>query len=404
MLLENDLYPQDVRVRDEAVSLTQAGYEVSVIAPRGRGQARRESIQGVSVHRYWLPMDHRGRVAQMVGEYLVAHVQLYLRGMSAVCRSADVIHLHNPPDTLLGPSLLARILGRQVVFDQHDLFCELFLAKYGRSALFHLFRWSHAATIRLANLVIATNESHRDHVVATGAIPAASVRIVRNGPPTSALTQATGLRRGALWDPHIVYLGALEAQDGVDALPKLVSLLVERHELVALRLTVIGWGSQQDALCKALSELGLADRARVTGRVSHATVLSLLAGADICVDTAPCNAFNDRTTMVKIAEYMALGRPTVAYPLKETRRTAQDAISYARCGDLDHFAELVSRLAKDFDLRRALGARARKRAETLVWEHQAKELLACYRDLAERRLDRWSGAAMPASASHRARD
>jgi hypothetical protein len=126
MLLENDLYPQDVRVRYEAQSLLRAGCRVRVIAPRGHGQARRERVEDVDVERFWLPMDHGGRVHDLLWEYIIAHVQLYMRGARAVLRGADVLHVHNPPDTLFPLALLGRRVGCRLVFDQHDLFPDLF--------------------------------------------------------------------------------------------------------------------------------------------------------------------------------------------------------------------------------------------------------------------------------------
>src|SRR5262249_56070112 len=122
MLLENDLYPHDVRVRYEAQSLLGAGWRVHVIAPRGHGQARRERVEGVDVERFWLPMSHAGRMHDLLWEYAIAHVQLYLRGLRAVLHSADVLHAHNPPDTLFPVALLARLTGCRMVFAHHDLF------------------------------------------------------------------------------------------------------------------------------------------------------------------------------------------------------------------------------------------------------------------------------------------
>src|SRR5215831_17540007 len=50
MLVEN-LYPQDPRVRNEALLLLSAGYQVSVICLRKRGQPAFEIIDGVRVYR-----------------------------------------------------------------------------------------------------------------------------------------------------------------------------------------------------------------------------------------------------------------------------------------------------------------------------------------------------------------
>lgn len=378
MLLENDLYPQDVRVRDEARSLQRAGYEVSVIAPRGADQARRETIDGIAVERFWLPMEHAGGIAGLLVEYAVAHAQLYVRAMRALLRGADVLHLHNPPDTLFVPVLAGRLLGRRAVFDQHDLFPDLVAAKFGQRVLTHVARAAQRASIRTANLVVATNEVQRQLAADTEGGSAESTIVVRNGPLRSTLDRESTLRSGALRDPHLVYVGVLETQDGVETLPGLLSSLIHDHGLDGATLTVVGWGSQSGPLKSRLVERGVSEQAVLTGRVEHDRVYEIVATADICIDPAPCDEFNHRTTMVKISEYLALGRPTVSYALRETMNTAGDAAWYARCGDTEHFVELIARLAGDHDARQTLSRRARTRAGELVWERSEAALIEGY--------------------------
>ena len=60
MLLENDLYPQDSRVRREARALIAAGYQVTVIGPAGPGQPGYELIDGVRIRRFAAPPDGQG--------------------------------------------------------------------------------------------------------------------------------------------------------------------------------------------------------------------------------------------------------------------------------------------------------------------------------------------------------
>ncbi len=125
----------------------------------------------------------------------------------------------------------------------------------------------------------------------------------------------------------------------------------------------------------------MTERVRLVGQVAHDRVPELLGAADICIDPAPCTELNHRSTMIKVAEYLAAGRPVVAFALAETRRTADDAALYADCGDLDHFGSLVSRLAADGELRAKLGELAAKRAGELVWERSEVELLEAYERL-----------------------
>jgi glycosyltransferase involved in cell wall biosynthesis len=377
MLLENDLYPQDVRVRYEARSLVSAGYRVHVIAPRGDGQARREHVEDVEVERFWLPMEHRGRVRDLLWEYCVAHVQLYLRGARAVLAGSDVLHLHNPPDTLFPPALLGRLVGCRLVFDQHDLFPDLFEAKFGRTPVLAVVRAAQRASLRLADVVLVTNESQREAALEemTNGRP---VIVVRNGLRKAQLAPGAPPRPGPLDDPALVYVGALESQDGVEHIPELLQALINDHGLTGTRLVVVGFGAERAPLERRIEQLGLADRVTFTGRTEHQRVLEIIAAADICIDTAECAELNHRTTMVKIVEYLSFGRPTVAFALRETQRTVGDAAALAECGDWGQFAALVASLARSDTLRHELGARARDRAEALVWEHSEESLLDAY--------------------------
>ena len=100
-------------------------------------------------------------------------------------RGLDVIHLHNPPDTLWVAALPAKLLGKRMVFDHHDLVPEMYETIYGSRASRWL-RWAlllmERITFRLADHVISTNESYREIAMSQGHVPAARTSIVRNGP------------------------------------------------------------------------------------------------------------------------------------------------------------------------------------------------------------------------------
>jgi glycosyltransferase involved in cell wall biosynthesis len=384
MLLENNPYPQDVRVRSEAESLARAGHEVTVIAPRAEGQPRRERVAGVWVRRFDLP-DAGGSKLGFVGEYLIANFWLYVGGIVELLRGAEVVHFHNPPDTLFGVGFLARLLGREVVFDHHDLAPELFEAKFGSGSVVTALRQCERLTFRSSTLVLAANESHRDVAIERGGVAPERVAIVRNGPPPAAYAEVSDGRDGQLEDPRLLFLGSMESQDGVDSLPALLERLTEDHGLGGATLTCVGEGSRRAPLEATFAAAGLGERVRFTGRVPHAEVPALLAEADICLDPAPCTPLNERSTMIKIAEYMAARRPVVAFPLLETRRTAGDAVAFAERDDLDSFAAQIARLAAAPERRAELTQRGAERATTLSWEESEKVLLGAYADLTNER-------------------
>jgi glycosyltransferase involved in cell wall biosynthesis len=379
MLLENDFFPEDIRVRDEAHSLVEAGYDVHVIAPRAAGQPPRGRVDAVAVERYWLPMSKHGGMAGLLGEYVVAHAQLFVRGMRALLRGADFLHSHNPPDTLFPLAIAARCLRRRFVFDEHDFFPMLFEQRFGRGPLWRIAVFANRRMIRNADIVLVTNETHLEAARRDRPRPSTQIVLVRNGPRQSTVAgRQPTIRPGALADPKLFYAGALEPQDGVGQLPEILERLVVDHELAGARLIVAGSGSELDAIRRDFASRGLSDRVRLLGRTPHAEVLRLIGVADICLDPAPCTQFNHGTTMVKISEYLALGRPTVSFALRETERTAAGAVSLVPCDDLNAFVRRVAYLAGSEKARADFHRRAKARAPGLVWEQQAARMVQAY--------------------------
>ncbi|MEO5576966.1 MAG: glycosyltransferase family 4 protein [Gaiellaceae bacterium] len=379
MVLENAGYPEDTRVRKEALALLEAGHRVTVLAPRLPGQPARDVVDGVAVRRYRVPVA-AGSAGSYLREYLVAHAQLLPRVLGELLRGAHVVHVHNPPDTLVVLGLAARVFGRKVVYDHHDLFPELFELKFGPNRVVGVLRGFQRLSFRLADAVIVTNESQRSVAHESGADPA-RVALVRNGPSRATIVQGGCLRDGDLGDPQLLFLGALESQDGVDALPDLLERLRSLPSRSSARLTIVGDGAARPALVQAFADRGLEPYVRFTGHVPGADVPALLAEADICIDPAPCNTLNHRSTMIKIGEYLAAGRPVVAFELDETRQTAGEAAWYARCADLGHFVELIDRLAGSPEKRSQLSLLGLARAPELTWERSADVLRRVYSEL-----------------------
>jgi glycosyltransferase involved in cell wall biosynthesis len=378
MLLENNPYPQDTRVRNEAESLAAAGLSVRVLAPRGAGQPASDQINGVEVRRFRMRWA-RGSKLSYALEYAIAHVQLCSRAVLALARGARVIHFHGPPDTLFAAGLAARIVRRQVVFDLHDSGPELFAAKFGSApGVPALLRAAQRVAIRAASQVIVTNETQRELVRLRGGCADARVSVVRNGPRRSEFPEPPAARAGRLADPRLIYVGALDRQDGVLDLAELLA----HPELARARLTVVGDGPLRAELAARCRDRGVAARVTFTGQVPHAQVAALIWSADIGLDPAPGTTLNHGSTMIKVMEYMGAGRPLVAYDLRETRRSAGPAALYAPCGRPDALAELIAALGHDGEQRVRLGRLGRERAISLSWERSAAVLLAAYERLA----------------------
>ncbi len=378
MLLENNPYPRDVRVRCEAESLVAAGYTVEVSAPREKGQPAHERLNGVDVHRFRAITWQRNGAVAMLVEYAVAMIALHAAAVRALIRGATVLHIHNPPDTLFLAGGMFRLAGRRVVFDHHDLGPELVAARFGRGTLELAARATERLTFAVSSHVLAANESHAEIALERGGKAARDLTIVRNGPPSSWTRLPLHVRQGRLPIVRLAYLGTIAQQDGLEGLAEVLALLRNVTPAVEPRLMVIGDGDAKPQFETALKAYGVSASVTITGWLPQQRVPGLLEDADVCVDPAAALALNQRSTMIKVAEYLALGKPVVAYDLRETRRTVQDAAMLVRPGDARAFADAVAMLAADPALRSDLAHRARERARDLTWERSEAALLTTY--------------------------
>ena len=386
MLLENSAIPQDRRVHKEACTLVAAGYVVTIICPSIEGQPTRETVDGIHVYRFRAPARGDGFVGYL-WEYGYSTIAAFLLSLVVFFREGfDVIHAHNPPDLFVLIAMLYRVAGKKFVFDHHDLAPEMYQARFrsgGNRFVYHALVFFEKLTCRMAHHVIATNESYKKVEMERGNVPEDRITVVRNGPDLDRVQQVPPdpeLRKKAT--TIFGYVGVLGFQDGLDYLLRALRRLIDDLGRDDFYCVIIGRGEALTSLQELATELQLDDHVWFTGRVPVEDLLKYLSTADICLDPDPANPFSDRSTMIKMMEYMALAKPIVAFDLTEHRVTAQDAALYASPNDELDFARQITRLMDDSELRHKMGQLGRERVESkLAWPFQEENLLAAYEKL-----------------------
>jgi glycosyltransferase involved in cell wall biosynthesis len=366
ILVDNLPVPFDRRVWQEACTLRDAGWAVSVICPTGKGHEKRfEDIDDIHVYRYNLPIEASGATGYAL-EYGVALFWSFILSIRVLMnRGFDVIHACNPPDLFFLIGGFYKLFGKKFVFDHHDLNPELYEAKFNRRDFFYrlllkLERW----TFRTADVAIATNESYRDIAIERGGMHPDKVFIVRSGPSLERmriLPPEDSLKRGRR---HLVgYVGVMGRQEGIDLLLHAARVIVHCYARDDVHFALVGGGTSLDDMRKLACELGIAEHVTFTGRVPDAQLLAVLNTADVCVNPDRAGAMNDKSTMNKIMEYMALAKPVVQFDLTEGRRTAGEASLYAVPDDPVDLAAMLVALLDDPARRAARGRLGRARIE-----------------------------------------
>jgi glycosyltransferase involved in cell wall biosynthesis len=383
IIVENLTVPLDRRVWQEAMTLRDAGYTISVICPTGgRYTKSYECLDGIHIFRHPLPLEASGAAGYAL-EYSWALMWEFLLTIRvALTVGFDAIQACNPPDTIfLIGGFYKYLFGKPFIFDHHDINPELYEAKFGKRGFFHallttLERW----TFRTANVVIATNDRFADIARTRGGVDPDRIFVVRSIPDLSKFQRAApnpSLRRDRRM--LVGYVGIMGAQDGVDLLIEAMHHVVYHMGRNDIACTLVGSGTELDKLKGLSAARGLNDYVTFTGFLSGQPLLSAFSTFDIGVIPDPKNVYNDKISMNKVFEYMALGIPFVQFDLDEGRSAAGDAALYARDNDPVQLAAKIVLLADHADVRERLTAAAAMRvAEAQSWDREKVNLLAAW--------------------------
>jgi len=382
IIVENLPVPFDRRVWNEATSLRAAGYEVSVICPKGRGyESSHEVLEGVHIYRHPLPFEATGGLGYVFEYAFALFWQMVLTLRIAWTRGFDVIHGCNPPDLIFIVALPFKLFGKRFLFDHHDINPELYEAKFARrDVLYRVLCFLERWTFRLADVSIATNESYRRIAIERGGKAPERVFVVRSGPSIDKMRVVAPVERWRFGKRYLVaYVGVMGRQEGIDLLLAAVRHMVFDKGRRDTHFTLVGAGTELGKLRSLTLELELGDYVTFTGRVNDDVLLEVLNTADVCVNPDVVNEMNDKSTMNKVMEYMAVGKPIVQFELKEGRVSAGEASLYASPNDPIDLAERIMELLDDPERRVAMGKIGRQRVEKdLSWQRQVPELLRAY--------------------------
>jgi glycosyltransferase involved in cell wall biosynthesis len=389
ILIANLPAERDRRVIRQCLSLEEAGFAVTVIAPRGEpGLSVLPGSRDTRLRPYPVKVYGSGIVSFAV-EFGWSFLCIAVRLMAEVFAGrAHAVQVCNPPDVYFPLALLMRALGRPWVFDHHDLCPEVYATRSDGNPnrlVYRTLEMLEWLTMRTASWVTSTNQSYRDIALCRGVRPD-RVTVVRNGPSISEIkppdesSAPDGVQK-------IVYLGVLGPQDNVRGAVLAADELTRLRGREGWRLIIAGDGEELNNLKALVAERRLDDIVEFTGWLGPQGVDGLLQQASCAIQPDLGTRMNQLSTMAKTVEYLGRGVPVVAVDLLETRRTAEDAAFYVPTGDPAEFAKALDELLRDEPMRAQMSRVGLARfKDMLSWEHQAIAYLNVWRRLLRRRL------------------
>jgi len=399
IVVENNWVPVDRRVWYEATTLRDFGWKVTVICPAPTGAhagenapehnsiVERENIDGVIVYRFHLTFAEEG-ISKYLREYISSFIWVAKLSWKIWREERfDILHICNPPDIFFPIGLFYRILGAKLVFDHHDLFPEMVIWRFkgvkGKLLRF-LGRLMEYLTFKSSNVVLTTNESYKQIALNRNRIRKDSIYVVRNGPKIREFKPVDpdlSLRRHF---PYVAcYVGIMGEDDGVSELVDVIRLIVQDLKRTNILFILVGDGSDLPLVKQRVADYGLDEFVDMPGMIRDDLLLRrYMCSADVLLSPEPWTPLNAHSTFIKVGEYMAMGKPIVAYDFKETKYTAEDAAVYVSHGDVKGYAQAILSLLENENKRKRMGKIGFKRVKELVgWENQKRILLDTYRSV-----------------------
>lgn len=386
IIVENLPVPFDTRVWQEATTLAENGYIVSVICPKGKGYTtEEETIDGVHIFRHDLPEEGNGAVGYLKEYSSALREETRLAKKIYNTIGFDVIHGCNPPDDIYLVANKFKKYGVKYVFDHHDICPELLEAKFGKKGFLKNLMYKsqifmERQTYKHCTFAFVTNESYKKIAISRGKMNPNKVIVLRSGPKLERMKiqpPVESIKRGKKY--MVGYLGVIGQQEGIEYILEAAKYCKESLHRDDIFWGIVGGGPHVATLRKMCTKMRLDDCVEFTGRVPDQKLLDYLNTADVCVNSDTYNSMNDKSTMNKILEYMALSKPIVQFELTEGHYSAQDASLYAEQNNAKDMADKIVYLLENTDVRQKMGEYGRNRVvNELSWEHTSKELLEGY--------------------------
>jgi glycosyltransferase involved in cell wall biosynthesis len=349
---------------------------------RGFTQAE-EELEGIQIYRHWIS-EEAGGFGGFFREYASALWGEFWLAWKAWRRHRfRIIHLCNPPDLLFLVALPFKLFGVRILYDVHDLWPEMFEAKFGRRGIvYRAVRVAERLTYACADVVLATNQSVREVAIQRGRKSPAVVFIVRTAPNVHSAGHSPDLALKKNRPYLVGYVGVMGNADGVNYLIDAAAHLVHDLGRNDVQFLLMGTGPEYGRLIEQRNRLRLADYVDMPGRVSNDYLFTALRTIDLGVSCDPINSYNDHCTMNKVLEYMAFAKPQVMFDLKEGRASAAEAALYVTENSASRLAEKISQLLDDAGAREKMGRLGFERILTqLNWQRSVEQLLAAYRSI-----------------------
>jgi glycosyltransferase involved in cell wall biosynthesis len=370
-------YIYEPMVQREAEALVAAGFDVEVMCMRDAGRPHRIVVNGVTVTS--LPLSqHKGSKARYAFNYgcffMLAAGTLTLRHIR---RPYAVVQANSMPDFLVFAAILPKLLGSRVIAYMHEPTPELAETLFGPGLLTRILGRIEQWSLRFADHAITVTDQLKQRYVDRGAAPDRITVVLNCVDPAAMLAGWNPAPVPARAEFIIVCHGSVEDRYGQDTIVEAAALL--RDEIPDLRVVLTGRGSQIPELLAAIAAQGLQHVVRFEGWVSSHRLNDILHSADVGIVAQKASPYSHLVQTNKMVDYWIFGLPVIASRLRAVSELYDDdVIEYFEPGDAVALAAAIRRLRDDPDRRAKLAHNGEVAHERNGWATQRAVYLGVF--------------------------
>ncbi len=372
-IVRHGYYPEDVRVRKEALALIEKGYKVDVICIlKNPDDKRKGNYKGVNYYR--IPLQHHRKG---VLRYLFEYGSFFCLASIKLCRlfarnRYDFIQINTLPDFLVFVAIVPKLFGAKVILDLHEPAPELWGAIFGaqRKLLMWIVKSIEQISIRYADRSITVSEEMKSNYIKRGASPS-KMSVILNVPnlefnlesfhdPTSS-----GKNNKFLLLCH----GAMIKRYGQGTAIKAMALIKEK--IPNVELNILGYGDYEKELKRLTSHLKLNKYVKFRGFLPFEEMVEMVAISDIGIVPVEKNPYSDLVHTNKMFEYIAMKKPVV---ISRTRAVEgffgsdDSCLKYFTSGNEKDLARCIIELYNKPEKREEMVKNAYDKFELVRWE------------------------------------
>lgn len=341
----------------ECLTLKKNGYNVTIVAPYDRDVC----IEGVNIKAVKRPQNRFMRLTKTICDvYKIARHE-----------QADLYHFHDPELMIVG--LLLKCEGKKIIYDIHEDVPNLILEKewigpfFFRKIISIVMAAFEKISSHLFNAIVTVTPEIADRFSSEKTI------ILRNYVSLSYIEKINShpIRKNK---PVVIFHGTISRTRGIKEMIQSVGQLKGRVELWLFG----NWNN--DVLKNECASVEGWQYTRYFGKKNITDIYSYLKLADIGLHILYNLPHYKGGSATKAFEYMACSIPFITTDNPRNRETYGDCALYVNPMDISDIKEKMIKLLNDEEMRKEMGQKGRRLAETKYsWEIESEKLLNLYK-------------------------